>query len=314
MDEFRGQGIPPGGAVSGGARAASDVPRRLAWALAATLGFGVVELLSGWWAGSLALMGDAGHMATDAVALGIAALAARMASAPPSRRHTYGLARAEFVAAFVNGLAMLAVVAGLAAAAVRRLHDPAPVEGGAVAVVAFLGLLVNLAVARLLHQHGEAGADLNRQAALLHVLGDTLGSVAALAAGVIVVATGWQWADPALSLVIGVLILASSLRLLRQALHALMEGAPLSLDVGELGAALAALPNVRSIHDLHVWSLASARIVLTAHVVVADLGRWEETREALEAMCRGRFGIGHTTFQPETGVRAMTYSPRRAGA
>jgi len=288
----------------------AGTPARLAWALAATAAFGVVELAAGWWAGSLALMGDAGHMATDAVALGIALLAARMAAAPPSRRHTYGLARAEFVAAFVNGLTMLALVAGLAAAAVRRLHDPTPVEGGAVAVVAFIGLLVNLAVAGLLHQHGEEGADLNRKAALLHVLGDALGSVAALAAGVIVAVTGWLWADPALSLAIGVLILVSSLRLLRQALHALMEGAPLSLDVGELGRALAAVPNVRGVHDLHVWSIASARVVLTAHVVVAELGRWEDTRVALEGLCRDRFGIGHTTFQPETGVRAMTYAPR----
>lgn len=291
----------------------TDSSGRLAWALAATLGFGAVELVAGWWAGSLALMGDAGHMATDAVALGIAALASRMAMAQPSQRHTYGLARAEFVAAFVNGLAMLAVVAGLAAAAVGRLQNPTPVAGAAVSVVAFIGLLVNLAVARALYDGGDAPADLNRQAALLHVLGDLLGSVAALAAGVIVAVTGWFWADPALSLVIGVLILVSSVRLLRQALHGLMEGTPLSLDVAQLGRALAALPNVSNVHDLHVWSLASERIILTAHVVVADLGGWEDTRRALEAVCHDRYGIEHTTFQPETGVRAMTYTPKRTG-
>jgi len=276
--------------------------RPIFWAVAITLGFSLVESGVGWWANSLALMGDAGHMLTDAAALGIAAFATWVSGRPASNRHTYGFARAELVAAFVNSLFMLGIIAAIAWAAVDRLRAPLSVAGEAVTAVALLGLIVNLLVARLLHNDRRAdgaGADLNRRAAFLHVLGDLLGSVAAIAAGLIVTFTGWSWADPLLSLAICVLILFSSVSLVRQALHGLMDGTPLSLDLAQVGRTLAGTAGVRSVHDLHVWSLNSARMVLTAHVVVDDLAVWPEVLARLKHATHANFGIDHATFQPE---------------
>jgi len=287
--------------------------RPLLWALALTLGYAGVEAGAGWWANSLALMGDAGHMLTDAAALGIAAFAAWAVQRPASNRHTYGFARAELVAAFVNSLFMLGIVAAIAWAALDRLRAPLPVSGEAVTAVALLGLGVNLVVARLLHDdhdgHG-AGGDLNRRAAFLHVLGDLLGSVAAIAAGLIVTFTGWSWADPLLSLAICVLILFSSIALVRHALHGLMDGTPLSLDLAEIGRTLAGTAGVRSVHDLHVWSLNSARVVLTAHVVVDDLSGWPEVLAQLKHATHTRFGIDHATFQPEPANSPLRFMAR----
>lgn len=285
--------------------------RRMVWALVFTLGFAVVEAGAGWWANSLALMGDAGHMLTDAAALAIAAFAAWVVRRPASNRHTYGYARAELVAAFVNSLFMLGIVAGIALAAVDRLRAPLPVSGEAVTGVALLGLIVNLLVARLLHDDQDGhGGDLNRRAAFLHVLGDLLGSVAAIAAGLIVTYTGWTWADPLLSLVICVLILFSSVALVRQALHGLMDGTPLSLDLADIGRTLAGTEGVSSVHDLHVWSLNSARTVLTAHVVVMDLADWPNVLARLKHVAHSEFGIDHATFQPEPANSPLRFMAR----
>ena len=284
--------------------------QRVVWALALTLGFAIVEAGAGWWANSLALMGDAGHMFTDSAAMAVAALAAWATRRPASNRHTYGYARAELLAAFVNSLFMLGIVAAIALAAMDRLRAPLPVSGEAVTGVALLGLMVNLLVARLLHDdHGES-ADLNRRAALLHVLGDLLGSVAAIAAGLIVTFTGWTWADPLLSLAICVLILFSSISLVRQALHGLLDGTPPSLDLAEVGRTLAATAGVCSVHDLHIWSLNSARILLTAHVVVDDLSDWPEVLARLKHATHSRFGIDHATFQPEPANRPLRFIDR----
>lgn len=285
----------------------------MTWALALTLVFACVEAGTGWWANSLALIGDAGHMLTDAAALGIAAFAAWVARRPASNRHTYGFARAELLAAFVNSLFMLAIVTGIAVAAIERLGAPLPVAGEAVTGVALLGLIVNLLVARLLHDDHDgpgAAADLNRRAAFLHVLGDLLGSVAAIAAGLIVTYTGWSWADPLLSLVICVLILFSSISLVRQALHGLMDGTPLSLDLADIGRTLAGTAGVRSVHDLHVWSLSSARMILTAHVVVDDLAAWPEVLARLKHATHTHFGIDHATFQPEPAHSPLRFMAR----
>lgn len=284
----------------------------MTWALALTLGFAFVEAGTGWWANSLALMGDAGHMLTDAAALGIAAFANWAVRRPASNRHTYGFARAELIAAFVNSLFMLGVVVLIALAAVDRLRAPLPVSGEAVTGVALLGLLINLLVARLLHDdpaEHAGGTDLNRRAAFLHVLGDLLGSVAAIAAGLIVTYTGWTWADPLLSLVICGLILFSSIALVRQALHGLMDGTPLSLDLAEIGRTLAGTDGVHSVHDLHVWSLNSARVLLTAHIIVDDLSLWPTVLAKLKHVAHENFDIDHATFQPEpacTPVRFMS--------
>ena len=275
---------------------------RLGAAVALTLAYALVEAAGGWWSGSLALLADAGHMATDGAALGLAALAAWAARRPASERHSFGLGRAEMFAALANSLVMLAVVALLAFEAFARLEQPVAVRGGAVSAVAAAGLAVNLWVARLL----SGGArNMNTRGALLHVLGDILGSVAALTAGVVIATTGWTPIDPLLSLFIAVLLVFSSLRLLRDAVHALMEGVPPELSLPEVGGAMAAVPGVVSVHDLHIWMLSGERVSLSAHVVVPDLARWEDTLRALQQLAAERFRIEHVTLQPEPQRRIL---------
>jgi len=270
--------------------------RSLTWSFALTAGFALVEGVGGWLAGSLALFGDAGHMISDATALGFAALAAWIAKQPPSTRHSYGLGRAEVVAAIVNSLLMVAVVVAIGIAAVLRLRDPAPVAGETVMVVALIGLVVNIGVAWILSR-GERS--LNTRAALMHVMGDLLGSLAALTAGTVIYFTGWTPIDPILSLFICALILYSALRLLREALHVIMEGVPLNLDLREVGQAMATVPGVTSIHDLHIWTLSSGKVMLSAHVIITDLTLWEDTLSALRTLIHERFDIDHVTLQPE---------------
>lgn len=268
----------------------------LAQALALTLAFAAIEAIGGWWSGSLALLGDAGHMVTDATALGLAAIAARIARKPPSARHTYGLGRAEVVAALINGLFMLVIVTGIVVTAIDRLRSPQPVAAGIVMLIAAFGLAVNVLVALRL-SHGEKS--LNTRAALLHVLGDLLGSVATLIAGAVIWFTGWTPIDPMLSLFICVLILFGSLRLLRDALHVIMEGAPRGLDTHAVGRMMASAQGVLSIHDLHVWTLPSGRNALSAHVVVASFSEWHVTLGALRELLHRDFAIDHVTLQPE---------------
>ena len=276
--------------------APADGSLSLLLAMALTLGYAGVEAGVGWWSGSLALLGDAGHMLTDAVALLIAVLAARIARLPPSPRHSYGMARAQLVAALINAAFMLAVVGMLSVEAVARLMNPVDVKGEAVTVVAGAGLLLNVAVAWMLSRGKQ---DLNVRAALLHVMGDLLGSVAAIASGVLVMFTGWTRADPALTFVIAGLIGFSSLRLAREALHGLMEGVPFHLSLVEIGKAMAAVPGVASVHDLHIWSISAERIALSAHVVLDRMGQWEAVLAGLRKLLAERFAIEHVTLQPE---------------
>jgi cobalt-zinc-cadmium efflux system protein len=272
-------------------------------ALLLTLGFAAVEAIAGKLSGSLTLLGDAGHMVSDGVALGLTAVAAWIARRPPSRIHSYGLGRMEVVAALANGVLMLLVVAGIVFEAVDRLRSPESVQGGTVMLVASIGLALNVAVAWLLSR-GEK--NLNTRAALIHVMGDLLGSVAALAAGAVIHYTGWTPIDPILSLFICALILYSSVRLVREALHVIMEGVPHYLDLAEVGQAMAGLDSgVLSVHDLHIWTLSSGTVALSAHLVVADLSVWERILEAQQQMLNERFAIDHVTLQPETGVHVV---------
>jgi cobalt-zinc-cadmium efflux system protein len=268
----------------------------LLWSLVVTVGFAVIEVVGGLWSSSLALLGDAGHMVTDSTALGLAAFAAWVGQQPPSARHSYGLVRAEVLAAMLNGLFMLLIVIGIAYFAFVRLSNPHPVQGGTVMVIAAIGLVVNLVVAMILHR-GEK--TLNTRAALLHVMGDLLGSVAALCSGMIIYFTGWMPIDPLLSLVICVLILYASLRLLREVLHVIMEGVPRYLDLPEVGQAMAGVANVKSIHDLHIWTLSSGMVALSAHVVLSDMAQWHEILGTLRNLLHNRYAIDHITLQPE---------------
>ena len=279
----------------------------LMWlAVALTLGYAAVEASAGWWAGSLALLGDAGHMLTDATALGMAALAAAIARRPPSTRHSYGLGRIEVMAALLNALFMVAVVTGIAVAAVQRLSAAQPVNGGAVTVVAALGLAVNVAVALVLSRGAKS---LNTRGALLHVIGDLLGSVAALISGVVVSYTGWTPIDPILSLFICALILHSSLGLLRETLHTLMEGVPFGISLPDVGKAMSGIAGVYSVHDLHIWSLDGERVALSAHVLVAEMEQWDNVLSRLREMLVERYAIEHVTLQPESTSKTICFIP-----
>jgi len=274
----------------------------LAVAALATVAYGVVEALGGWWTGSLALLSDAGHMLTDGAALGLGAVAAWVARRPPSSRHSYGLGRAEVVAALVNAGAMLVILVALAYEAIVRLREPSPVQGAAAALIAAAGLALNLFFLRRLAPHAH---DMNARAARLHVLGDVLGSVAALAAGALIALTGWTRIDPLASLVICALIAFSSVRLLRESLHALMEGVPRGMSVETIGGEMARVAGVVSVHDLHVWTLSGSRTALSAHVVVRSMAQWERTLAELQRRLHERFGIDHVTLQPETATRPL---------
>jgi cobalt-zinc-cadmium efflux system protein len=271
--------------------------------LVLTAAYAAVELAGGLWSGSLALLGDAGHMFSDAVALGVAAVAVSLARRPPGHSHSYGWQRAEVIGALLNGLLMLAIIVILVVEAVSRLLAPREIAADAVIAISLLGMLVNGACFVLL---GRGGTDLNTRAALLHVLGDLASSFAALVAGVVVHFTGWFPIDPILSLVIALLILASTQRLLRDALHVLMEGVPPAIELGVIGRALATVPGVTKVHDLHVWSIAPGSVALSAHLEVADLHRWPEILAAAAAMLQQRYGIGHVTLQPEIPGQQVT--------
>jgi cobalt-zinc-cadmium efflux system protein len=277
------------------AQAAAPV-RALAIAFAITAGFAVVEAVGGYVAGSLALMSDAGHMITDAAALGVAMFAQRVAQRPPSSRASYGYARAEVLAAFVNALVMLLIVGVIIFEAVQRLANPAPVAGGLVLAIALAGLAVNVAAAIVLTR---AAPSLNARAALLHVMGDLLGSIAAIVAGAVIVATGWLPIDPILSIAISLLILRSTWRLLRQTSAVLMEGVPSHLDYAEIGGALSRLPGVTNVHDLHVWHMGSDDVALSAHVAIDAGVEWPRTLGMAQRLLRERFAITHVTLQPD---------------
>lgn len=266
-------------------------------ALLLTLSFAGIEALAGWWSGSLALLSDAAHMLTDSSALGLAAAAAWLARRPPSRLHSYGLVRAEVLAAQFNSLLMLVLIGFIVHEALDRIGAPRDIDGGTVIGVGAVGLLINLTVAWILHRGEQT---LNTRAALLHVLGDALGSVAAITAGVVIVTTGWIPIDPLLSLLVATLILVSALRLLREVMHVLMEGVPLNIQLDAVGQDLAKLDGVLRVHDLHIWTLSSGTVALSAHLEVRNLADWPGILAAARQTMDTRHGIRHVTLQPET--------------
>ena len=280
----------------------SQAHSALSSAALVTIVFAFVEAFGGWWTGSLALVSDAGHMLTDAGALVLGAFAAWIARRPPSHRHSYGLGRAEVVAALVNATVMLLIVLAIAYESFGRLRNPSPVDGLVAALIAAAGLGVNLWVLRRLSGHRH---DMNTRAARLHVLGDVLGSVAALASGAVIAASGWTPIDAIASLAICALIALSAVRLMRESLHALMEGVPHGLSVQAIGAEMARVDGVLSVHDLHVWTLSGSRIALSAHVVVRSLNEWHRTLGELQHRLHAAYGIDHVTLQPESTTRPL---------
>ncbi len=268
----------------------------LAIALVLTLCFAVVEVVFGFVANSLALIADAGHMVTDAAALGLALLAQLIAKRPPSARNSFGYGRAEALAAFVNGLAMLLVVAWIVIEAVQRFGAPRPVAGATVLIVAALGLAINLGVAWLLSRDQ---ASINTRAALVHVMGDVLGSLAAIVAGAVIYVTGWMRIDPLLSVLVSLLILKSTMAILIESYHSLMEGVPNAIDYLKVGADLAKVPGVLSVHDLHVWDMSPGQPALIGHLRIRSLREWPQVLESVNAILLAEHGIDHVTLQPE---------------
>ncbi|HOU53045.1 MAG TPA: cation diffusion facilitator family transporter [Myxococcota bacterium] len=274
----------------------SATGRRLQWAVALLGGWMAVEAVGGWWTGSLALLSDAGHMASDVAALVLALLAARLARRSPTPRQTFGFHRAEVLAALINASALMAVAASVFWEALHRLQSPPEVLGVPMLVIAAGGLLVNAGAMLLLREHHRH--DLNTRAAFLHLVGDTLGSLGAVASGVALVAWDARWADPVVSIGIGVLLVVSGLRLLREVLDILMEGMPHHLDPEGLRERILATPGVKSFHDLHVWTLSSGREVLSCHLVLDGT----QPPRAVQRGLRERLallGLHHLTVQIE---------------
>ena len=272
-------------------------PAALSVALGLTLLFAVIEVVTGFISNSLALISDAGHMVTDAAALGLALLAQAIAKRPPSSRHSFGFVRAEALAAFVNSLAMLALVAWIAWEAVQRLLHPEPVQGGVVLVVAAIGASINLLVAWILSRDKQS---INTRAALVNVMGDLLGSLAAIAAGAIIyVFPTSVRIDPILSIFVALLILRSTSGILRESYHFLMEGVPSGIDYLEVGAHLKAIDGVLDVHDLHVWDMSPGHPALIGHLEIVSLERWPGVLAEVRAMLREKHGIDHVTLQPE---------------
>ncbi len=270
--------------------------RGLQIGLGLTLLFAGCEAVAGVWAHSLALLSDAGHMFSDTLALGLSLFAMWLARRPPSARHSYGFVRTEILAALANGLILLAVVTAIAVEAIARLRHPEPVAGFVVMAVAAVGIAVNTGVVFALSREVRT---LNTRSAILHVLGDLVGSAAALMAGAVIYFTGWMPIDPILSLVIALLILYSTLRLLREVVNILMEGVPEHLDLPAVGRRMAGVPGVVSIHDLHIWTVSSGLPALSAHVVVRRDTDWAGVLAALQDVLVQEFRIAHVTLQPE---------------
>ncbi|MFO0661609.1 MAG: cation diffusion facilitator family transporter [Polyangiaceae bacterium] len=276
--------------------------RALAGALGLTLTFLFVELVVGWLAGSLALLSDAGHMLTDAGALGLALFAQRLAARPRSPQNTFGLRRAEILAALANGLVLGVSAVWIVIEAVERLAHPPEVKGGWVLIVAALGLAINLLSAWILSR-GASSA--NVRAALAHVLADAAGSVAAMIAGALVMWFGWSKADPIVSILISLLILWGAFGVVRDAVQVLLEGTPTNVDVPAVEKTIRATPGVSEIHDLHVWSIADGFPVLTVHVVLDGTAHGVEVVQRVSGRLREMHSISHVTIQPEAPECAL---------
>lgn len=275
--------------------------RRLAVVLALTLAIAALQVVGGLVSGSLALLADAGHMVTDAAGVAIALGAATVATRPPTPRRTFGLLRAEVLAALANGLLLVVLAVWVVVEAVRRWAAPPEVTGGVMLAVAVVGLAANLVSLRLLH--GGRHESLNVRGAYLEVLGDLLGSVAVVVSGVVVATTGWVRADAVAYVAIGALILPRAWSLLRTVLDVLLEATPAHLDLEAVRRHIGETPGVLDVHDLHAWTITSGVSALSAHVVVADdalaCGPDGAVLDELSACLADHFAIEHCTFQLE---------------
>lgn len=274
----------------------------------------VAEVIGGFWTGSLALLSDAAHVFMDIFALALSYLALRLSALPADDRHTYGYHRLEVIAALINGVTLGWIAIEIFRESWTRWFNPQPIKSVEMLVIAVIGLVVNLIVAFVLgghtHEHDhdeEEGADaheeaedLNVRSAYLHVLGDAISSVGVIVAAALIWFTGWNWLDPLMSIFIGILIIISSWRVLKSSLHILVEGVPEHLSIEKIGQSIASVDGVLDVHDLHVWSICSGHVALSAHVLTADqkITDGDGIMAELKARLR-KFGVEHTTIQFE---------------
>ena len=286
----------PHGHSHGVTVAERDDRRRLTLALVLTGLFFVAEVVGGLLSNSLALLADAGHMFTDVAALTLSLFVAWFSRQPATAEKTYGYLRWEVLAAFINGAALLVVSAAIIWEAIARLRAPQPIESGAMLAIALGGLVVNAICAWLLHaSHGHS---LNARGAYLHVLGDLLGSVGTVAAAVIIRQTGWLMTDPIASMIVTVLVIRSAWRLVRESVDVLLEATPSHISLGSVRARLQELEGVQSVHDLHVWTVTSGVVAMSAHAIVPDVARHQRVLADTQRIMR-EFGVGHVTLQIE---------------
>lgn len=274
----------------------AGVPRKLLIVLALTLVFMVVEAVGGWLSGSLALIADAGHMLTDAGALGLSLVTATLARRPATASRTFGYLRLEILAALVNGAVLLVVAGWVVVEAIQRLRTPVPVAADLFLVIASIGLVVNLVGLWILH--GAHQGSLNVRGAYLHIVGDALGSVGAIAAALVIRYTGWLPADPIISILLSLLILVGAWRLVRESVEVLLEAVPAHVDLAEVRSGMLAVAGVQAVHDLHVWTVTSGMVAMSGHVVVPDLASHPVTLTRLQERLRAH-GIAHATIQLE---------------
>jgi cobalt-zinc-cadmium efflux system protein len=275
--------------------------RRLLWALAISAVYFFAELVAGFATNSLALLSDAGHMLSDIGAMALSLFAFRMARRPATHQSTYGFHRVEILAALFNGLTLWLIVGVIFAAAYNRFAQPPMVESFGMMIVAFFGLLVNIAAAAILH--GGHRHNLNLRGAFLHVISDAVGSVGAIAAGVIMLTTGWYLADPLISIFISGLILFSSWSLVKDSFSVLMQSVPKGIRLEEVRLTIEAVDGVSKVHDLHIWAVTSDIFTLSAHAVVANGEDFHQVLNNIEDTLKERFNIEHTTIQLETESR-----------
>jgi cobalt-zinc-cadmium efflux system protein len=268
-------------------------------ALAITTTFLFVEVVGAYLSNSLALLADAAHMLTDVAALGLALLAISLARRPATAQRSFGYLRAEILAALINAVTLILAAIYIFYEAWERLQDPPEVQSNTLLVVAVAGLCANIAAAFVLSRGGGHEHNLNQRGAFLHVLGDLLGSVATIAAALIIKATGWFAADPILSAVIGLLVVYGAWSLLRESVEVLLEAAPRGMDVTKVRRAMLNTAGVLGVHDLHVWTVTSGLVALSAHVEIASLENWSNIMGQLATKLRDDFDIAHVTLQPE---------------
>jgi cobalt-zinc-cadmium efflux system protein len=269
---------------------------RLGVVLGLTVAFMIVEAVGGWISGSLALLADAGHMLTDAGALGLSLLSAWIALRPATDSKTYGYRRWEILAALINGAALFGIAAWVIVEAFQRIQQPQPIRADLFLVVAAAGLVVNLISLRMLHdlRHGN----LNTRGAYLHVLGDALGSVGALAAAGVIAVTGWTLADPIISIALALLILFGAWQLLKESTDILLEAVPGHVSMQEVQQRMLGVPGVTAVHDLHVWTVTSGMVAMSGHAIVPELASHPEVLEGIRVEM-ARLGIAHVTIQLE---------------